>query len=175
MKYRVINQNDLEKYGDDIFDAYSSNHLIFDTQNIFADGSKDVYINYLEGYVHGIDSYVLGFFDNNEEYLYGVAIVDNIRTVDITTAEVHIAVNKKMWGSSLLHILEEAVKYVPVDIFYCQIPQIAVRALGLVKRLGFKKTGYIPKALPYKNIKGEEKLYDINILVLDKTKIRKDV
>lgn len=173
MKYRLINRDDVLKYSKDIFDAYSSNHLIFDCQNIFFEGSEEVYRNYILDYVEADDSYVLGLFDDKEEFLYGVAIVDNIRSVDITTAEVHIATNKKLWGVALFHILQDAIKYAPVDIFYCQIPAIANRALGLVKRLGFKKTGYIPKALPYKNIKGEEHLYDINILVLDKTNKKK--
>ena len=38
----------------------------------------------------------------------------------------------------------------------------------MVAKLGFKKTGYIPCALPYKNSKGETKLYDINIFVYEK-------
>lgn len=168
MKYKVLSVEDLDKYGNDIYKSYQSNHLIFDSQNPCIDGSLGTCLGFLKGYIEGQDSMVFGIFNDTFEFLYGIIILDNIRTVDVTVAEVHIATSREVWGKVLLEICREMIEYIPVDIFYCQIPSIANRALGLVKRLGFKKTGYIPKALPYKNIKGEEHLYDIQILSLRK-------
>lgn len=54
------------------------------------------------------------------------------------------------------------------NVLYCEIPSIAVNAIRMAKAMGFKKTGYIPTALPYVNSKGEEKLYDIQILTMEK-------
>ena len=40
----------------------------------------------------------------------------------------------------------------------------------MAKRMGFRKTGHIPKALPYRNKNNELRLYDSQIFSMEKNK-----
>lgn len=163
MKYRTLSLDDILKYKKDIFSCYKCNGHILDCQSPLNISNEDLCADFVAGFALASDSIVYGIFDDSEEFLYGIVIFDHIRTVDKTCAEVHIATDKAIWGKVIKGLYEDILAFGPVDILYCQIPQIATRAIAMVKRLGFKKTGYIPCALPYVNAKGEEKLYDINI------------
>lgn len=163
MKYRTLNKHDIFDYGKDALICYKDNKLIFDSQNPLVIDDYDSIVEFLLGFIDSEDSTVIGIFDDKESFLYGIVIFDNIRVVDKIVAEVHIAISKEIWGSKVVNIFKEMLENSLFDILYCTIPQIATRAIGMTKRLGFKKTGFIPCALPYKNSKGEEKLYDLNI------------
>ena len=168
MKYRPLKRDDIFEYSKDLLKCYNDNKLILDCQNpISITYERDV-MEFLLPYVEGVDSYIVGIFDDYEKFLYGIIIYDNIRCVDVMTAEIHIAIAKEIWGKIIKGLFDEMIKNCLPDILYCQIPQIAVRAISMVKRMGFKKTGYIPKALPYKNAEGVTKLYDLNIFVYQK-------
>lgn len=163
MKYRPLKIDDILNYKENIYSCYKCNSHILDSQSPLNLNSPDLCADFLAGFILGEDSIVYGIFDEKEAYLYGIIIFDHIRTIDKTCAEVHIATDKAIWGKVIKGVYEDVLDFGPVDILYCQIPQIATHAIAMVKRLGFKKTGYIPCALPYVNSKGEEKLYDINI------------
>ena len=87
-----------------------------------------------------------------------------------SSAEVHIATSKAIWGKMVLGIYKEILEYSIFSNLYCMIPQNCVLAIGMAKRMGFKKTGYIPKALPYRNRKNELRLYDLQIFSMEKNK-----
>ena len=170
MHDRVLDIDDLYKYCNDALVCYQDNRLIFDSQNPILIDDFDSMYGFLHSYITSPDSMVVGIFDDHEDFLYGLVIFDNMRCVDKFVAEVHIAISKEVWGKPIKEVFDRMLKNVLFDVIYCTIPQIAVRAIGMVKRMGFKKTGYIPCALPYINAKGEEKLYDLNIFTY-----RKDV
>lgn len=170
MKYRPIEQKDLELYIDDIISCYKDNPMIFDLQCPYSMSTYLGVKTFLGSFVDSRDSIVLGIFDEREEYLYGVVIFDNIRMAQASTAEVHIATSKTIWGKIVLDIYKEILEYSLFSNLYCMIPQNCVLAIGMAKRMGFKKTGYIPKALPYKNRKGEVYLYDIQIFSMEKNR-----
>lgn len=170
MKYRPLTKSDIINYSKDLLKCYNDNKLIFDCQNpILITYERDI-IEFLLPYVEGCDSYIIGIFDDNEKFLYGVVIFDNVRCVDLMVAEIHIAISKEIWGRIIKDLFDTMIKNCLPDILYCQIPQIATHAIGMVRRMGFKKTGYIPKALPYKNAQGITNLYDLNIFVYQKDK-----
>lgn len=168
MKYRPIEQKDLELYIDDIISCYKDNPMIFDLQCPYSMSTYQGAETFLGSFVDSKDSIVLGIFDEREEYLYGIVIFDNIRMTQTSTAEVHIATSKAIWGKIVLDMYKEILEYSLFSSLYCMIPQNCVLAIGMAKRMGFKKTGYIPKALPYKNKKGEVHLYDIQIFSMEK-------
>jgi hypothetical protein len=170
MHDRVLTVDDIYTYCNDALKCYQDNHLIFDSQNPLLINDFDSMYEFLHGYVTAPDSMVVGIFDEHEDFLYGLVIFDNMRCVDKFVAEVHIAISKEIWGNPIKEVFNKMMTTILFDVIYCTIPQIAVRAIGMVRRMGFKKTGYIPCALPYKNSKGEEKLYDLNIFTY-----RKDV
>lgn len=170
MKYRPIEQKDLELYIDDIISCYKDNPMVFDLQCPYSMSTYQGVKTFLGSFIDSKDSIVLGIFDKREEYLYGVVIFDNIRMAQISTAEVHIATSKAIWGKMVLDIYKEILEYSLFSNLYCMIPQNCVLAIGMAKRMGFKKTGYIPKALPYKNKKGEVYLYDIQIFSMEKNR-----
>ena len=170
MHYRSLKRSDVLKYGDDILKCYEDNRLILDSQNPLVIDDIHSAREFLLGYVDAKDSMVIGIFDEAELFLYGLVIFDNMRSVDKMVAEVHIAIAKEIWGRKVKRLFDEMLDNTLFDILYCTIPQIAVNAIAMTKRMGFKKTGYIPSALPYINSKGEEKLYDLNIFCY-----RKDV
>lgn len=169
MIYKDITYGDLFEYRKDLFKAFTDNKLIMDCQNPYKIDCEDDIVNFLAGYIESNDSMVIGIFDDREEFCYGYLIFDNVRCAEnIMTTEMHMALAKEIWGKTGRSILSEIKENILFDIIYAYIPQIAVGAIAIAKRMGFKKTGYIPKALPYKKLNGEEKLYDLNILVLDK-------
>lgn len=170
MKHRLIEQKDLELYIDDIISCYKDNTMIFDLQCPYSMSTYQGVKTFLGSFIDSKDSIVLGIFDEREEYLYGVVIFDNIRMAQTSTAEVHIATSKAIWGKMVLDIYKEILEYSLFSNLYCMIPQNCVLAIGMAKRMGFKKTGYIPKALPYKNRKGEVYLYDIQIFSMEKNR-----
>lgn len=169
MKYRLITAGDCYKYRNDIFQAYESCHLIFDSQNPYKPETIEECCNYIAEYATSNDSIVYGVFDDNEDYLYGIVIFDNIRaTKENSCAEVHIVNDKSIFGRKIRGVYEDLIIACGIDNLYVQVPSIAVHSIALCKRLGFKKTGYIPKALPYVNSVGEEKMYDIQIFSYNK-------
>lgn len=170
MHYRSLKRDDVFEYGNDILKCYEDNKLILDSQNPLVIDDVRSAMEFLLGYVDGKDSMVIGIFDEAELFLYGLVIFDNMRSVDKMVAEVHIAIAKEIWGRKVKRLFDEMLESTLFDVLYCTIPQIAVNAIAMTKRMGFKKTGYIPCALPYINSKGEEKLYDLNIFCY-----RKDV
>lgn len=171
MKYRVLSLIDCEYYKNDILSCYTDNRFVFDDQNCITLSNADECKSFIEAYVQAPDSYVLGVFDDLEEYLYGLIIFDNVRVVGKDSiAQVHIVTNRAIWGKRIKDIYEQVLEYGLVETLYCEIPQIAVGAIAMCKRLGFRKTGYIPKALPYTNINGERKMYDLNIFVWERGK-----
>lgn len=165
MKYRLLTLSDTNAYANDAYQCYLDNRFVLDMQSPILLNSPQLVVEFVSGFIQAPDSYVLGIFDDNENYLFGLIIFDNIRISNSSCAQVHIVTNKSIWGKTIKNIYEEVLRTLPIDILYCEIPQIAVNAIAMCKRLGFKKTGYIPKALPYVNSKGEEKMYDINIFV----------
>lgn len=161
MKYRKLGIIDCQKYADDIIKCYEDCKLVFDSQSTI---SKYMTMpQFLGGYIQADDSIVLGIFDDKEEYLYGMVIFDNIRFSNKSCAEVHIVTDKAIWGKKIKNIYNEILQGCIFDTLYCQVPSIAVHVIAVCKRLGFKKTGYIPDALPYVNSKGEERMYDLQI------------
>lgn len=163
MKIRTLTLKDINLYRDDIFKCYKDCHLVFDAQNIIdIKDSKDVQL-FLAGFVSASDSMVKGIFDDKEEFLYGIVIYDNMRFSNKSCAQVHIVTDKAIWGRKIKNIYLEILDSNIFDTLYCEIPSIAVHPIAMCKRLGFKKTGYIPEALPYINAEGKEQMYDIQI------------
>lgn len=164
MKHRKLYDIDCERYKDDIFSCYKTNHLIFDSQNIIHIDSPEIAAKFIESYITADDSCVIGIFDDKEQYLYGLIILDNIRFANKSSAQVHIVNDKSIFGKKVRNIYEEIINELYIDTIYAEIPLIAVHPIRICKSLGFKKTGYIPEVLPYINSKGEERMYDIQIL-----------
>lgn len=163
MKYRSLTDDDISKFGEDLKSCYDSNHLIFDNQCPIHLNTKESIQRYVLEYVLADDSCVLGIFDNEEKYLYGIVIFDNIRMGNKCSAELHIVNDKSIFGKKLKGVYESILRDTIFNTLYAQIPSIAVHAIAMCKRLGFKKTGYIPSVLPYTNSEGEEKMYDVQI------------
>lgn len=167
MRYRKLQLEDLFNYGKDILHCYECNHFVLDEQSFIVPD-----LDFIRGFLDAPDSMIIGLFDNNEKYLYGLIIFDNIRfgNKGESCAEVHIINDKAIWGKKVRDLYTEVLNNSIFSTIYCMIPQIAVAPIALCKRLGFKKTGYIPKALPYTNSRGEENMYDINIMCWRKEK-----
>lgn len=164
MKNRLLKIEDVDRYKDDIFQCYQDCKLILDNQSPIDLSTPDKCAGFIAGFINSTDSIVQGIFDEKESFLYGLVIFDNIRIGKTKScAEVHIVNSRNIWGKRIRDVHENILFYCYFDTLYCQIPTIATSAIALCKRLGFKKTGYIPNALPYTNCKGEEDLYDIQI------------
>lgn len=170
MKYRTLDHGDLFVYRSDIFKCYQDCNLIFDSQNVIDIKDEHDSENLLHGFVEAKDSLVLGILDDKEEFLFGIVIFDNIRFANKSCAQVHIVTDRAIWGRKIKDIYTEILKGSIFDTLYCEIPSIAVHPIAMCKRLGFKKTGYIPDALPYKNVQGEEKMYDLQIYTYRRNK-----
>ena len=170
MKYRTLYHGDLFVYRSDIFKCYHDCNLIFDSQNVIDIKDEHDSENLLHGFVEAKDSLVLGILDDKEEFLFGIIIFDNIRFANKSCAQVHIVTDRAIWGRKIKDIYTEILKVSIFDTLYCEIPSIAVHPIAMCKRLGFKKTGYIPDALPYKNAQGEEKMYDLQIYTYRRNK-----
>ena len=170
MKYRTLDHGDLFVYRNDIFKCYQDCNLIFDSQNVINIRDEHDSENLLHGFVEAKDSLVLGILDDKEEFLFGIVIFDNIRFANKSCAQVHIVTDRAIWGRKIKDIYTEILNGSIFDTLYCEIPSIAVHPIAMCKRLGFKKTGYIPDALPYKNVQGEEKMYDLQIYTYRRNK-----
>lgn len=164
MYYKKLNVNDIIRYNKDLFKAFKDNSLILDEQcNLHFDYYVD-FGNFLIKYVLATDSMVIGIFDCNK--CQGYVILDNIRmTEENSCAQVHIAISKELRGKKALRILKEIRDNSNLEMFYAEIPSIAIHAINICKKLGFKKTGYIPKNMPYTNALGQVKMYDTFIYV----------
>lgn len=163
MKFRKLTIKDCEKYKDDLFSCYKTNHLILDNQNNICINTPVSACHFVQSFIEASDSTVTGIFDDQEKYLYGIVIFDNIRFGEKSCAEVHIVNDKSIFGKRVRDIYNDIINSLPFNTIYCMIPSIAVHPIAICKKLGFKKTGYIPDALPYTNSLGEEKMYDIQI------------
>lgn len=164
MKYRQLKIEDINKYKEDIYSCYTTNTLVFDSQNPIGNNSNaDNIAEFVKGFVDADDSNVLGIFDSEERYLYGLVIFDNIRFANRSCAQVHIVNDKSIFGKKVRDLYNDIIATCAIDTLYAEIPSMAVHAIAICKRLGFKKTGYIPDALPYVNCNGEERMYDIQI------------
>lgn len=166
---KVLDFEDLIKYSEHILIVYSDNKLIFDSQNIISLKTDNDVINFLANYTDADDSMVVGIIDEELDLLLGIIIFDKIRVCkDKFCAQVHIATSRLIWGKPIYRIYKSILENLMFNVLYCEIPSIAVNAIRMAKTMGFKKTGYIPTALPYVNSRGEEKLYDIQILTMEK-------
>lgn len=169
MKYRPLLKDDCVKYSADLIKCYKDNSLVFDSQNVLKFKNEWQVADFVYGFVDADDAMVLGIFDDRELNLYGIVIFDNIRTIpNDSVAQVHIVTSREIWGRRIKDIYSDILKHTLFTRLYCEIPQIAHNAIAMCKRLGFKKTGFIPKVLPYINSHGKEKMYDLNIFVWSK-------
>lgn len=174
MIYRQLTVEDLDKYSSDIFSCYKSNTLVFDCQNPIAIAREDQATEFLYGFIAAPDSMAMGIFDDNEDFLYGLIIFDNIRFGEdakgnpVSCAQLHIVNDKSIFGKVLRDLHNQILDSVVFTTLYCEIPENAVHAIAICKRLGFKKTGYIPHALPYRNSLGKEIMHDIQVWSLDR-------
>lgn len=168
MKYRQMKEQDLFRFAQDIKSCYNSCHLVFDDQNPLKGLSTEGLLLFLKGYIEADDSSITAILDDDEKFLYGIIIFDNIRMGIKNSAQVHIVNDRSIWGRRIKDIYKQVIHCSIFDILYAEIPAIAVGAIGMCRRLGFKKTGYIPSIAPYTNSKGEEKVYDMQIWSLIK-------
>lgn len=161
MKTRFLKEEDFYKYEEDIVDCYMDNLQIMDSQSCLDITNRDILSDYVLGLISSKESSIEGIFNDKEEYLYGMIVYDGMRfSNDGNAAQLHLAVCKDLWGKVIFNMCNQILERTYFDTLYCMIPSYCRPTIALVKKLGFKKTGYIPKALPYKNIKGEEKMYD---------------
>lgn len=168
MKYRQLKEQDLFKFAQDIKSCYNSCHLIFDDQNPLKELNTEGLILFLKSYIEADDSSITAILDDEEKFLYGIIIFDNIRMGVKNSAQVHIVNDRSIWGHRIKDIYKQIIQCSIYNILYAEIPSIAVGAIGMCKRLGFKKTGFIPSIAPYTNSRGEEKVYDMQIWSLVK-------
>lgn len=168
MKYRQMKEQDLFKFAQDIKSCYDSCHLVFDDQNPLKGLNTEGLLLFLKDYIEADDSSITAILDDDEKFLYGIIIFDNIRMGVKNSAQVHIVNDRSIWGHRIKDIYKQIIYCSIFDILYAEIPAIAVGAIGMCRRLGFKKTGYIPSIAPYTNSKGEEKLHDMQIWSLIK-------
>lgn len=164
MFYKTLDYISIARFKTELFKAFKDNSLILDQQCELHFDDEFEFSNFLLKYVEASDSMVIGLFDNNK--CQGYVILDNIRiTEDNSCAQVHLAISKSLRGKKALQILKEIRDNSNLEMFYCEIPSIAIHAINVCKKLGFKKTGYIPNNLPYTNAFGQTKMYDTYILV----------
>lgn len=169
MKTKYLSLEDLEMYRNDIEECYHDNPQIFDLQCSINPKNFEEVMDMLRSFVVSEDSMIEGVFDSEMDYLFGLIIFDSIRlTDDGNSAEVHICICKDMWGKVFYPVYERMIKDNLFDTLYAMIPSCCRGAITLCKKLGFKKTGYVPKSLPYTNLKGEIKMYDTFIFSLQK-------
>lgn len=164
MKFKQLTKDACEIYKQDIFDCYKTNHLVLDSQNSWKMEDAEDAKNFLTGYTEAADSCVIGVFDDQLRYLYGFIIFDNLRyCAEKSSAEVHIVMSKYLFGKANFYIYKRILEGCGVKTVYAQIPSIATHPINICKKLGFKKTGYIPDCITYVNAEGVEKMYDVHI------------
>ena len=162
MLYRPITDKDeLYTYQEDIEQCYKDNPQIADYQSVVDFQNTSEAMSLLESYIDCDESAILGIYDDNETYLFGFIIFDGIRlTDDGNAAQVHICISRDIWGKEFQYLYEKIMDDSIFDTLYAMIPSRCRGAITLCKKLGFKKTGYIPKAIPYTTLKGEVKMFD---------------
>ena len=163
MYYTKLDELDLDIYREDIFKCYQDNPLILDSQNILDLSTPDLLKDFLSKYIGNRDSFIFGIFNNDN--IVGIVIFDNIRMTEYSSSsEVHLALSRKLRGKKGFNILEQIRDNCNIDVIYCTIPEIAINAINMCKKLGFKKTGFIPSNMPYINAQHIEKMYDSFIM-----------
>lgn len=171
MHTRFLTREDIRKYEDDLAMCYSDNLQIMDDECEVDFTNRDELLDYLFGLMDNNYSAIQGIFDDEEDFLFGVIIYDSIRlTDDGNSAQLHLATCKEMWGKDYLYIYQEELKKTFFDVLYCMVPAFCRPVIGLLKKLDFEKTGYVPKALPYTNSKGITKMHDELIYVYQRRK-----
>lgn len=165
MELKILTTDDVEYYIEDIYECYADNLKIFDNQNPLGGMNKEGICNFVKSFCTGGDSLV--FAVTSGQFLYGLYILDNIRygAMNKSCGEVHMALSRHLWGKQAVEWGKKFLKVSPVSTLYCMIPSCCPAVIKLCKDAGFKKTGYIPNALPYKPLNSMvDKLYDIQIL-----------
>lgn len=176
MKFRSLTINDLVLYRDDIKICYKDNPQVFDMQSTIDPKNFQDTEDTLVYFVQSDDCCIDGIFDDEEDYLFGIIVYEDIRLTDNGNAsQVHICVSKDIWGKDFLPIFKRALDESIFDVTYAIIPSCCRGAITLCKKLGFKKTGYIPKVIPYKTLKGETKMFDKFIYCYEKENILTNV
>lgn len=150
-------------------ECYNCNFLICDNHSPCKVTNYQELFNHLVDFQTASDSLIFGVFDEEENYLYGYILFDNIRiTKERSCAQVHILNHKAIWGRALRDLYIQFLHSTIFDTVYCEIPAIAAGAIGVCKKMGFKKTGYVPHCLPYTDIRGNERMYDKFIYVWER-------
>ena len=169
MKTRYLTLDDLENFREDIVEACKDNPQITDYQGFLDLNNDDDIINTCRLYITSKDSSVEGIFDNREDYLFGFIVYDNMRlTDDGNSAELHLCTSKDIWGTDFLAIYKGILKHVIFDVLSAIVPSRCRTTIAFMKKLGFNKTGYIPKSIPYVTSKGEVKMFDQLIYTWEK-------
>lgn len=172
MLNRYLKPEDIEIYLTDIKQCYKDNPQVFDMQNPINSENERELKDFLLSFINSEESMIEGIFDSQEDYLFGFIIYDGIRlTDDGNAAQVHICMCKDMWGKDFLPVYQRIINECLFDTIYAMMPACCRGAITLCKKLGFKKTGYVPKAIPYKTLKGEIKMFDELIYTLQKPEI----
>lgn len=169
MKYRILEQIDTQKFKEDIFKCFKDNRtLFFDELNPHAVEDNNLAAYYLSTFIDTPDDMVMGVFDNNEEYLYGIIIFQEIRMGVKTSAKVHCLLSKTLWGKKAKTLCKSIINESIFNVLYCEIPGYAYRTIAFAKSLGFRKTGYIPRVVPYTALNKAGVMHDIFVFTLER-------
>lgn len=168
MIFELLTDKECELYNQDIFLCFKDNPLFFDIFNPNTIKNKEDAKYFVKSFIDSDECLVFGVFDDNKKILYGLVILDEVRMGLRNSAKCHILLTKELWGRQAFDICEKIIQKTIIDVFYCEIPAYAYKAIGLVKKLGFKKTGYIPKIIPYVTINKSNVMHDILIYTLNK-------
>lgn len=169
MKYRILEQIDTQKFKEDIFKCFKDNRtLFFDELNPHAVEDSNLASYYLSTFIDTPDDMVMGIFDNDEKYLYGIIIFQEIRMGVRTSAKVHCLLSKTLWGKKSKTLCKGIINESIFNVLYCEIPGYAYRTITFVKSLGFRKTGYIPRVVPYTALNKTGIMHDIFVFTLER-------
>lgn len=161
MQTRYLIGIDLIQYRSDILQCVKDNPQICDYESFLNINDDEAILSEISSYIQSYDSCIEGIFDDDYDFLYGFVIYDKIRlTDDGNSAEIHICSCKHIWGKDFYKIYKNILKYSMFDVLYANMPACCRGAITLCKKLGFKKTGYVPKTIPYTTTKGEVKMFD---------------
>lgn len=177
--YRIIKDyNELDYFKEDVLSCYLSTDFTHDTQCTYKPKNTNDVLFLHRGHLNPEQHCLIGIFArdyNEEEHLCGLVIFNNIRAIkDRTVADLHMVSDRIIWGMPLFKILCKMMKETIFNQLNIIIPSCGGALIRLIKRLGFKKTGYIPECCTYRNIKGQEIFYDKYLYVLDLDKKRKE-
>ena len=79
MKYRQLKLEDIEKYKEDIYSCYMTNHLVLDSQNPLKEGMSVEHTKwFVETFINSPDAVIVGILEREKKYLYGLVIFDDI-------------------------------------------------------------------------------------------------